>query len=134
MATRKFLDVSSLSFVQGLDISVKESPIAKHSIRGIRGRSIFLRIPFICDKLQYQYTLRWYISSISPELMLIRPCDDGSMQLVNLLNKRAVYFQDSFSYLLYKYMYIWEEGIRGYMLLFNDPSLVGLNNEHTDSK
>ncbi|CAF3121653.1 unnamed protein product, partial [Rotaria sp. Silwood2] len=45
----KILDVSSLSFVQGLDISVKESPIAKHSIRGIRGRSIFLRIPFICD-------------------------------------------------------------------------------------
>ncbi|CAF3411834.1 unnamed protein product [Rotaria sp. Silwood2] len=61
MATRKFLDVSSLSFVQGLDISVKESPIAKHSIRGIRGRSIFLRIPFICDKLQYQYTLRWFV-------------------------------------------------------------------------
>ncbi|CAF5059293.1 unnamed protein product [Rotaria sp. Silwood1] len=239
MATRDILDVSSLSFVQGLGISVKEGAIAKHSISDIRGRSIFLRVPFICDKLRCHHALRWFVLKdsylvymnsdsaligfpllidcafsfeqgyrktttnngikiknsqrsmfikfekeddrntwfdrltdvksrslfaernlfqsyaprrqqqyahwffingqsymetvaksilaaredifiagwfISPELMLIRPCDDDSMRLVNLLNKRA------------------EEGIRVYVLLFNDPPLVDLNSDHTESK
>ncbi|CAF4734266.1 unnamed protein product, partial [Rotaria sp. Silwood2] len=52
IATKEFLEVSSLSFVQGLGNSAKEGAIAKRSIDDIRGRSIFLRVPFICDKLR----------------------------------------------------------------------------------
>ncbi|CAF4844628.1 unnamed protein product [Rotaria sp. Silwood1] len=238
IATREFLEVSSLSFIQGLGVSIKEGAIAKRSIADIRGRSIFLRVPFICDKLRchhaqtwfvlkdsylvymdsdsaligfpmlidkafsfkqgyqktttnngikiknsqrsilikfekeddrdtwfdclrnvtrkslfveqilfYSYAPRrqqqyahWFINGqsymeavakailaareeifiagwfLSPEVMLIRPCDDGSMRLVNLLNKRA------------------EEGIRVYVLLFKDPPLVGLNSQYTKLK
>ncbi|CAF1160764.1 unnamed protein product [Rotaria sp. Silwood1] len=57
-----------------------------------------------------------YISDwwLSPEIMLIRPYQDDSMRLDNLLGKRA------------------EEGIRIYILIFKDIlSVVGLNSYHT---
>ncbi len=40
---------------------------------------------------------------LSPEILLVRPCDDGSMRLDNLLGKRAVSFEDFLFFLcLYK--------------------------------
>ncbi|CAF4114210.1 unnamed protein product, partial [Rotaria sordida] len=51
---------------------------------------------------------------LSPEVTLIRPYDDDSMRLDNLLDKRA------------------EEGIRVYVMIFKDfTPLVGLNSAHT---
>ncbi|CAF4082566.1 unnamed protein product, partial [Rotaria sp. Silwood2] len=238
IATKEFLEVSSSSFVQGLGNSAKEGAIAKRSIDDIRGRSIFLRVPFICDKLRCHHAEKWFVLKdsylvymdsdsaligfpmlidkafsikhdyrktstnngikiknlqrsilnkfekkddrdtwfgcfinvkskslfaeqnsflsyaprrqqqyahwfingqsymeavakailaareeifitawfLSPEVMLIRPCDDDSMRLVDLLNKRA------------------EEGIRVYVLLFKDPPLVGLNSRYARLK
>ncbi|UJR32480.1 hypothetical protein I4U23_019942 [Adineta vaga] len=54
---------------------------------------------------------------LSPEIMLIRPFQDKSMRLDNLLGKRA------------------EEGIRVYVLIFKDiVKVVGLNSLHTKRK
>ncbi|CAF3214829.1 unnamed protein product [Rotaria sp. Silwood2] len=54
---------------------------------------------------------------LSPEVTLIRPWNDDSMRLDNLLDRRA------------------EEGIRVYVLLFKDvTSIVGLNSSHTKLK
>ncbi|CAF3402705.1 unnamed protein product, partial [Rotaria sp. Silwood2] len=54
---------------------------------------------------------------LSPEVMLIRPCDDDSMRLDSLLGRRA------------------EEGIRVYVMVFKDiVQVVGLNSWHTKLK
>ncbi|CAF4172153.1 unnamed protein product, partial [Adineta steineri] len=54
---------------------------------------------------------------LSPEIRLIRPFEDDSMQLDNLLGKRA------------------EEGVRVYVLLFKDIiQVVGLNSLHSKRK
>ncbi|CAF2832619.1 unnamed protein product [Rotaria sp. Silwood2] len=61
IAVREFLEVSSLSFVHGLGISLKEGAIAKRSIDDFRGRSIFLRVPFVCDKLRCHHAQQWFV-------------------------------------------------------------------------
>ncbi|CAF4014666.1 unnamed protein product [Adineta steineri] len=54
---------------------------------------------------------------LSPEIMLIRPFQDDSMRLDNLLGRRA------------------EEGIRIYVLIYNDiESTMGLNSRHSKRK
>ncbi|CAF3869305.1 unnamed protein product [Rotaria sp. Silwood1] len=239
IAMKEFLEVSPLSFVQGLGMSIKEGAIAKRSKDDFRGRSVFLRAPFICDKFKFHHGQKWFVLKdsylvymnpdsaligfpmlidkgfsieqgyrktatnngiriknlqramlikfetdderdiwfdclmniknksplieqhsfnsyapkrqrqyahwfvngqsymeavgkailaareeifitdwwLSPEVMLIRPCDDDSMRLDNLLGKRA------------------EEGIRVYIMIFKDiVSVVGLNSWHTKLK
>ncbi|CAF3996900.1 unnamed protein product [Rotaria sordida] len=239
IAVREFFEVSPLSFVYGLAVSLKEGSIAKRSNDDFRGRSVFIRAPFICDKLKFHHGQKWFVLKdsyfvymnpgsalvgfpmlvdkafsieqgfrktstnngiriknlqrsmiikfekederdiwfdylmnvknkslfieqhpfnsyapkrqqqyarwfvngqlymeavakailaareeifitdwwLSPEIMLIRPCDDDSMRLDNLLGKRA------------------EEGIRVYVMIFKDiVQVVGLNSLHTKLK
>ncbi|CAF3547959.1 unnamed protein product [Rotaria socialis] len=61
IAMREFLEVSPLSFVHGLGVSSKEGAISKRSNDDFRGRSIFLRVPFICDKCKMHHGQKWFI-------------------------------------------------------------------------
>ncbi|CAF1532412.1 unnamed protein product, partial [Adineta ricciae] len=61
IAVREFLEVSPLSFVHGLGTSVKEGAIAKRSNDDFRGRSIFLRMPFMCDKCKFHHGQKWFV-------------------------------------------------------------------------
>jgi len=60
-ATREFLEVSPISFVNGLGSSVKEGAIAKRSNDDFRGRSIFVRAPFVCDKCKFHHGQKWFV-------------------------------------------------------------------------
>ena len=42
-------------------MSVKEGAIAKRSNDDFRGRSIFLRAPFTCDKFKFHHRKKWFI-------------------------------------------------------------------------
>ncbi|CAF0819823.1 unnamed protein product [Adineta steineri] len=61
IAVREFFEVSPLSFVHGLGKSVKEGAIAKRSNDDFRGRSIFLRAPFMCDKCKFHHGQKWFV-------------------------------------------------------------------------
>jgi phospholipase D1/2 len=53
--------VSPLSFVHGLGMSIKEGAIAKRSNDDFRGRSIFLRAPFVCDNFKFHHGQKWFV-------------------------------------------------------------------------
>lgn len=53
--------MSPLSFVHGLGKSVKEGAIAKRSKDDFRGRSIFVRAPFLCDKCKFHHGQKWFV-------------------------------------------------------------------------
>ncbi len=53
--------MSPLSFVHGLGMSIKEGAIAKRSNDDFRGRSIFVRAPFMCDKCKFHHGQKWFI-------------------------------------------------------------------------
>jgi len=53
--------VSPLSFVNGLGMSLKEGSISKRSNDDFRGRSIFIRVPFMCDKCKFHHGQKWFI-------------------------------------------------------------------------
>ena len=61
MFQREFLEVSPISFVNGLGLSVKEGAIAKRSNDDFRGRSIFVRAPFVCDKCKFHHGQKWFV-------------------------------------------------------------------------
>ncbi|UJR34309.1 hypothetical protein I4U23_021712 [Adineta vaga] len=61
LAVREFLEVSPLSFVHGLGMSIKEGAISKRSNDDFRGRSIFIRMPFMCDKCKFHHGQKWFI-------------------------------------------------------------------------
>lgn len=42
-------------------MSIKEGAIAKRSNDDFRGRSIFLRAPFMCDKFKFHHGQKWFI-------------------------------------------------------------------------
>jgi phospholipase D1/2 len=58
-------------------MSIKEGAIAKRSNDDFRGRSIFLRAPFMCDKFKFHHGKKWfilkdsYIVYINPESALV---------------------------------------------------------------
>ena len=41
--------------------SIKEGAIAKRSNDDFRGRSIFLRAPFMCDKCKFHHGQKWFV-------------------------------------------------------------------------
>jgi len=53
--------VSPISFVRGLGKSAKEGAIAKRSNDDFRGRSIFFRAPFACDKCKFHHGQKWFV-------------------------------------------------------------------------
>lgn len=53
--------MSPLSFVRGLSKSFKEGVILKRSNDDFRGRSLFLRLPFMCDKCKIHHGQKWFI-------------------------------------------------------------------------
>ncbi len=53
--------MSPLSFVNGLGMSLKEGAISKRSNDDFRGRSIFIRVPFMCDKCKFHHGQKWFI-------------------------------------------------------------------------
>jgi phospholipase D1/2 len=53
--------VSPLSFVHGLGMSTKEGAGAKRSNDDFRGRSIFVRVPFMCDKCKFHHGEKWFV-------------------------------------------------------------------------
>lgn len=69
--------MSPLSFVRGLGVSEKEGAIAKRSNDDFRGRSIFVRAPFVCDKFKFHHGQKWfvlkdsYLVYMNPESALI---------------------------------------------------------------
>lgn len=58
-------------------MSVREGAIAKRSNDDFRGRSIFLRAPFMCDKCKFHHGQKWFILKdsylvyINPESALV---------------------------------------------------------------
>jgi len=42
-------------------MSIKEGPIAKRSNDDFRGRSIFVRVPFMCDKCKFHHGEKWFV-------------------------------------------------------------------------
>ncbi|CAF4509501.1 unnamed protein product [Rotaria sp. Silwood2] len=60
-AMRKFLEVSPLSFVQGLGKSLREAELFKRSNDDHRGRSIFVRLFFLCDTCKFHRTRKWFV-------------------------------------------------------------------------
>ncbi|CAF1232646.1 unnamed protein product, partial [Didymodactylos carnosus] len=58
---REFFEVSCVSFVRGLSISLKESYLSKRSHDDYRGHNIFFRIPFFCDKCKFHHGHKWFI-------------------------------------------------------------------------
>ncbi len=53
--------MSPLSFVHGLGMSIKEGAISKRSNDDFRGRSIFFRAPFVCDKFKFHHGQKWFV-------------------------------------------------------------------------
>ncbi|CAF1019078.1 unnamed protein product [Rotaria sordida] len=60
-ATREFFDVSCVSFVYGLSVSIKEGYLSKRSHDDYRGHSIFLRLPFLCDMCKFHHGRKWFV-------------------------------------------------------------------------
>ncbi|CAF1294151.1 unnamed protein product [Rotaria sordida] len=60
-ATRNFLKVSPLSFVRGLGKSLREAELSKRSNDDYRGRSIFIRLPFLCDTCKFHHRPNWFV-------------------------------------------------------------------------
>ncbi|CAF4056400.1 unnamed protein product [Rotaria sp. Silwood2] len=77
-AMREFFDVSFISFVHGLSVSLKEHYLLKRSHDDYRGHSIFLRLPFLCDTCKFHHGRKWfvikdsYITYIRPDTFEIR--------------------------------------------------------------
>jgi phospholipase D1/2 len=44
-----------------LGMSVKEGAVSKRSNDDFRGRSIFVRVPFMCDKCKFHHGQKWFI-------------------------------------------------------------------------
>ncbi len=53
--------MSPLSFANGLGISFQEGAILKRSNDDFRGRSIFLRVPFMCDNFKFHHGQKWFV-------------------------------------------------------------------------
>ena len=47
--------------MRGLSSSVKEGAISKRSNDDFRGRSIFIRAPFLCDKCKFHHGQKWFV-------------------------------------------------------------------------
>lgn len=58
---RNFFEVSPLSFVRGLGISLREGEVSKRSNDDYRGRSIFVRVPFLCDTFKFHHDRKWFV-------------------------------------------------------------------------
>ncbi|CAF3414576.1 unnamed protein product [Rotaria sp. Silwood1] len=71
-AMREFFDVSFISFVYGLSISLKEGYLFKRSRDDYRGHSIFLRLPFLCDTCKFHHGRKWFVIKDS-YMTYIRP-------------------------------------------------------------
>lgn len=59
---REFFDVSQVSFVHGLSVSIKEGYLLKRSHDDYRGHSIFFRLPFFCDACKFHHGRKYVLS------------------------------------------------------------------------
>jgi phospholipase D1/2 len=74
-------------------MSIKEGAIAKRSNDDFRGRSIFLRAPFMCDKCKFHHGQKWFILKDS-YLVYINP--DSALVGFPMLIDRAFSLESGF--------------------------------------